>query len=80
MLRGLTTVNVFADDPAAAHSWYTELLGIEPYFVREIEGEPAYIEFPDRRLPAQARVHRPQVPDEGSSPTQTRVRRRDIDS
>jgi predicted enzyme related to lactoylglutathione lyase len=25
--------------------WYTELLGVEPYFVREIEGTPAYVEF-----------------------------------
>lgn len=45
MLRGLTTVNFFADDLEAARRWYTELLGVEPYFVREIEGRPAYIEF-----------------------------------
>jgi predicted enzyme related to lactoylglutathione lyase len=45
MLRGLTTVNFFADDLSAARDWYTELLGVEPYFVREIEGAPAYIEF-----------------------------------
>jgi len=45
MLRGLTTVNFFADDLAEARAWYTELLGIEPYFVREVEGVPAYIEF-----------------------------------
>lgn len=45
MLRGLTTVNFFADDLAAARDWYTELLGVGPYFVREIEGAPAYIEF-----------------------------------
>ncbi|HWM72384.1 MAG TPA: VOC family protein [Nocardioides sp.] len=45
MLRGLTTVNFFADDLSAAQAWYTELLGVEPYFVREIEGVPAYIEF-----------------------------------
>ncbi len=31
MLRGLTTVNFFADDVTAAQRWYTELLGIEPY-------------------------------------------------
>lgn len=45
MLRGLTTVNFFADDVTAAQAWYTELLGIEPYFVRPIDGKPAYVEF-----------------------------------
>lgn len=45
MLRGLTTVNFFADDLTAAQAWYAELLGIEPYFVRSVEGTPAYIEF-----------------------------------
>jgi predicted enzyme related to lactoylglutathione lyase len=45
MLRGLTTVNFFANDVPAAVGWYTELLGVEPYFVREIEGTPAYVEF-----------------------------------
>lgn len=40
MLRGLTTINYWADDLEAARKWYTELLGIEPYFVR-----PAYVEF-----------------------------------
>jgi predicted enzyme related to lactoylglutathione lyase len=45
MLRGLTTVNLFADDVPAAVAWYTELLGVEPYFVREVEGQPAYVEF-----------------------------------
>jgi predicted enzyme related to lactoylglutathione lyase len=45
MLRGLTTVSYFADDVAAAQRWYAEFLGIEAYFVREIEGQPAYVEF-----------------------------------
>lgn len=45
MLRGLTTVNLFADDVAAAVNWYTEVLGIEPYFSREVNGSPAYVEF-----------------------------------
>ena len=40
MLRGLTTVVYFADDLEAAKQWYTEVLGIEPYFVH-----PPYIEF-----------------------------------
>jgi predicted enzyme related to lactoylglutathione lyase len=45
MLRGLTTVNFVVDDLGAAVSWYTELLGVEPYFVRELQGTPAYVEF-----------------------------------
>ncbi len=40
MLRGLSTVSFWADDHAAATRWYTELLGIDPYFER-----PGYAEF-----------------------------------
>lgn len=40
MLRGMATVSYFADDHAAAQAWYTEFLGIEPYFHR-----PGYAEF-----------------------------------
>jgi predicted enzyme related to lactoylglutathione lyase len=40
MLRGLTTVSFWAADHAAAKNWYTELLGIDPYFER-----PGYAEF-----------------------------------
>lgn len=40
MLRGLTTVSFWAADLAAAKQWYTELLGVEPYFER-----PGYFEF-----------------------------------
>jgi predicted enzyme related to lactoylglutathione lyase len=45
MLRGITTVNHFATDLAAARDWYAELLGIEPYFTREVGGAVAYVEF-----------------------------------
>ena len=45
MLRGLTTVTFFADDVAAAVEWYSEVLGIAPYFVREVGGHTAYVEF-----------------------------------
>jgi predicted enzyme related to lactoylglutathione lyase len=45
MLRGLTTVSFFADDVPAAVAWYTELLGVEPYFARPLDGPPAYVEF-----------------------------------
>ncbi|MFR9775063.1 VOC family protein [Micromonospora sp. MS34] len=45
MLRGLTTVSFYAADVAAAASWYSELLGTEPYFTRPAAGPPAYVEF-----------------------------------
>jgi predicted enzyme related to lactoylglutathione lyase len=45
MLRGLTTVGFVADDLAAATRWYAELLGTEPYFQRDVDGSPAYVEF-----------------------------------
>ncbi|MGW4119969.1 VOC family protein [Nocardia sp. NPDC004711] len=32
MLRGMATVNYFADDLEAAKDWYSELLGVAPYF------------------------------------------------
>ena len=40
MLRGLTTISFWAADLTAAEAWYTELLGVAPYFER-----PGYIEF-----------------------------------
>jgi catechol 2,3-dioxygenase-like lactoylglutathione lyase family enzyme len=30
MLRGISTINLWADDLPAATRWYTELLGVEP--------------------------------------------------
>ncbi|MEJ3747289.1 VOC family protein [Actinomycetes bacterium KLBMP 9797] len=45
MLRGLTTVVLHVDDIVSATRWYAELLGIEPYFERQVAGSPAYIEF-----------------------------------
>ncbi|HEY9412745.1 MAG TPA: VOC family protein [Jiangellaceae bacterium] len=46
MLRGLATVNIWADDVEAAKNWYAEVLGIEPYFERPGNGQPAaYYEF-----------------------------------
>ncbi len=35
MLQGLATSNFQAADLAAAREWYTALLGVEPYFVRD---------------------------------------------
>jgi predicted enzyme related to lactoylglutathione lyase len=45
MLRGFATVNYWAEDLEAAKGWYSELLGIEPYFERAVGGSPAYVEF-----------------------------------
>jgi predicted enzyme related to lactoylglutathione lyase len=39
-LRGFATVSFWAADHAAAKKWYSELLGMEPYFDR-----PGYFEF-----------------------------------
>ncbi|WP_206796640.1 VOC family protein [Amycolatopsis sp. MtRt-6] len=40
MLRGMATVTYYAEDHQAAKAWYTEFLGVEPYF--EV---PGYFEF-----------------------------------
>jgi predicted enzyme related to lactoylglutathione lyase len=45
MLRGMATISYWTDDVEAATKWYSELLGIEPYFQRPEEGPPAYVEF-----------------------------------
>jgi predicted enzyme related to lactoylglutathione lyase len=46
MLRGLSTMNLWAEDLAAATRWYSELLGVEPYFTSEAAGRGSgYVEF-----------------------------------
>lgn len=46
MFRGLATVSFYADDLNAAASWYSELLGVEPYYAFPPRpASPAYIEF-----------------------------------
>ena len=40
VLKGLATVNIYAKDHAGAIKWYSEFLGIEPYF-----NVPGYSEF-----------------------------------
>jgi hypothetical protein len=46
MLRGMTTMNLWAEDLPAASRWYTELLGVSPYFTSESAGRgPGYVEF-----------------------------------
>lgn len=44
-LRGMATVNYFADNVAAARDWYSELFGVEAYFQMPSRDNPAYIEF-----------------------------------
>ena len=46
ILRGIATLSFWAADVEAAKAWYTELLGLAPYFERPgPDGKPAYIEF-----------------------------------
>jgi predicted enzyme related to lactoylglutathione lyase len=46
MLRGMATVSCYADDLTEATRWYSELLGIEPYYQRPgPDGTPGYVEF-----------------------------------
>lgn len=44
-LRGMATVNFWADDVVAARDWYSELFGVEAYFQRPDTANPAYVEF-----------------------------------
>lgn len=44
-LKGMATVSFYADDVKAAKEWYSELLGIDPYFERPDEKNPEYVEF-----------------------------------
>ena len=45
ILRGMATVNVWADDVKAARDWYAGLFGVEAYFQRPTADQPAYVEF-----------------------------------
>ena len=57
-LRGMATVNFWADDVAAARDWYAELFGVEAYFQQPNAEHPAYVEFRIGVLAEQARhVH-----------------------
>lgn len=45
-LRGFATLNIWADDVAAATDWYARFLGQEAYYSRPgPDGRPAYAEF-----------------------------------
>ena len=46
MLRGISTMNLWAEDLPAATRWYTELLGAGPYVTSGAAGRgPGYVEF-----------------------------------
>lgn len=45
MLRGIATLNFHAADMVAAELWYTELFGTAPYFRRDMEASPVYLEW-----------------------------------
>ena len=46
MLRGMCTVNFFADDHEAAAKWYSDLFGVSPYYDSAAYGKgPGYLEF-----------------------------------
>jgi len=44
-LRGMATVSFYAEDIKAARQWYSQLLGIDPYFQRPDDKNPEYVEF-----------------------------------
>jgi predicted enzyme related to lactoylglutathione lyase len=44
--RGFATISFWADDVPAAAAWYTQVLGLPPYFERPgPSGRAAYVEF-----------------------------------
>ncbi len=46
LLRGIATISFWTADMEAAKRWYTELLGVDPYFERPgPDGKLAYMEF-----------------------------------
>ena len=44
-LRGMATVNVWADNVSAARDWYADLFGVQAYFQNPNAEHPAYVEF-----------------------------------
>jgi uncharacterized glyoxalase superfamily protein PhnB len=53
-LRGFATLNIWADDVAAAESWYAEFLGAPAYYHRNgPDGRLAYVEFRIGDFPAE---------------------------
>ncbi len=44
-LRGMATVNFWADDVCTARDWYAKLFGVSAYFQSPNAEQPAYVEF-----------------------------------
>ena len=44
-LRGVATISFYAANVLEAKKWYSELLGIDPYFERPDAQNPQYVEF-----------------------------------
>lgn len=45
VLRGMATINFFADNVVAARDWYAQVLGVDAYFQMPNTTTPAYVEF-----------------------------------
>ena len=60
-LRGFATLNIWADDVAAATAWYADFLGIEAYFMRPAPTDARPTRVPHRGLSSRAGHHRQQV-------------------
>lgn len=45
VLRGMATLNFWADDMVAAREWYADLFGVDAYYQMPPGDQPAYIEF-----------------------------------
>src|ERR1700694_5204690 len=43
-LRGMATVNFWADEVSAARDWYEKLFGVKAYFQNPNAEHPAYVE------------------------------------
>ena len=45
IFRGIATISYWADNVKDARNWYSQVLGIEPYFQKPDADNPAYIEY-----------------------------------
>lgn len=71
MFRGLANLNLVAADMAAAVSWYAEVLGAPPYFVRPESGPVEYAEWrfgdDEDELALMSSAYRPPLPAPGGA-------------
>ncbi|WP_231442382.1 VOC family protein [Brevibacterium zhoupengii] len=70
-LKGMTTMVLTAEDVDKAAEWYSDLLGIAPYFRQPEEGPAAYVEFrigaDEDELGIMNRAYAPEGTTSGSS-------------